>query len=115
MIRKAIAVALLLAATGASAQFAGPTSNPRAQTSTVAEVPNARPGSYVTLTGNIVAHQREDYFTFRDATGEIRVEIDEEDFRGQKVTPETRVRLTGEIETGFRGRYIDVDTVEVLN
>ena len=115
MIRKAVAVALLLAAGSASAQYTGPSSNPAAQTTTVAQVANARPGSYVTLTGNIVAHQREDYFTFRDATGDIRVEIDEKDFRGQKVTPETSVRLTGEIEIGFRGRYIDVDTVEVLN
>ena len=80
----------------------------------MAPVANARPGSYVTLTGNSVAHQREDYFTFRDSTGEIRVEIDEEDFHGRKVTPETNVRITGEIERGFAGRYIDVDTLEIL-
>lgn len=114
MIRTAIAAALLLTASAASAQFSGPSSNPRAQATTVAQVANARPGSYVTLTGHIVDHQREDYYTFRDSTGEIRVEIEDEDFRGQKVTPETQVRLTGEIDTGLRGRYIDVDTVEIL-
>ena len=114
MFRTAIAAALLLSATAASAQFSGPTANPNARATTVSQVPNARAGSYVTLTGNIVAHQREDYFTFRDSTGEIRVEIDDEDFRGQKVTPETNVRISGEIERGFAGRYIDVDTLEVL-
>lgn len=115
MIRNAIVAVALFTATAASAQFTGPSANPNAQTTTVAQVANARPGSYVTLTGNIVNHQREDYFTFRDATGDIRVEIDDEDFGGRKVAPETRVRLTGEIETGFRGRYIDVDTIEILN
>ena len=114
MIRKLVIAAALLAATAASAQFTGPTSNPRAQTTTVAQVGNARAGSYVTLTGNIIAHQREDYYTFRDATGEIRVEIEREDFAGRKITPETNVRITGEIERGFAGRYIDVDTLEVL-
>lgn len=115
MIRIAFTAALLMTATAASAQFAGPTSNPAARASTVAQVPNARAGSYVTLTGNIVAHQRDDYYTFRDATGEIRVEIEPEEFGGRKVTPETKVRITGEIERGFAGRYIEVDTLEILN
>jgi uncharacterized protein YdeI (BOF family) len=35
----------------------------------------ARLGSHVSLSGSIVAHQRENHFTFRDSSGEIRVEI----------------------------------------
>jgi uncharacterized protein YdeI (BOF family) len=35
----------------------------------------ARLGSHVSLSGKIVAHQRENQFTFRDSSGEIRVEI----------------------------------------
>jgi len=33
-------------------------------------------GTYVVLTGNIVNHLRSDYFTSRDDTGEVRVEIE---------------------------------------
>lgn len=114
MIRKLVTVAALVVATAASAQFTGPTTNTRAQPSTVAQVASARPGSYVILTGNIVERQREDYFTFRDSTGTIRVEIEDEVFAGRKVTPETNVRITGEIERGFSGRYIDADRLEIL-
>lgn len=114
MIRKAIVVAALLVAAPAVAQFTGPTTNNRAQASTVAQVANARPGSYVILTGNVIAREREDYFTFRDATGTIRVEIEDDVFAGRKVGPETNVRITGEVETSFRGRYIDADSLEIL-
>ena len=62
----------LSAAIPATAQFTGPSASGRP--STVAEARDVRLGSYVTLTGHIVNHQRSDYFTFRDDTGEIRVE-----------------------------------------
>ncbi|MDM0076322.1 NirD/YgiW/YdeI family stress tolerance protein [Variovorax sp. J2P1-59] len=95
------------------AQFEGPSAAARA--TTVAQATSsARVGSNVTLTGNIVESLREDYFTFKDATGSIRVEISPKDFRGQRVTPTTTVRITGEVERGFAGRYIDVDLLEVL-
>jgi uncharacterized protein (TIGR00156 family) len=105
-----LAFALMTAT--AAAQFTGPGATGR--TSTVAEVADARLGSYVTLTGNVVAHQREDYFTFRDATGEIRVEIGSQQWQGQKVSPETRVELLGEIERGQSGRYVWVKSLKVL-
>lgn len=97
----------------AHAQFEGPGAT--ARNTTVAQATSSsRVGSYITLTGNIVESLREDYFTFKDATGSIRVEISPKDFRGQKVTPTTTVRITGEVERGFAGRYIDVDQLEVV-
>ena len=102
-----------LTATSAHAQFTGPSVTGR--DSTAAAIANARVGSYVTLTGNIVTHLREEYFTFRDASGEVRVEIDEKLWQGRKVGPETRVRLVGEVERSIKGRYVDVKSLEVLN
>jgi uncharacterized protein (TIGR00156 family) len=99
-------------ATAAVAQFTGPSAS--ARPATVAEALDARLGSNVTLTGHIVSHQRDDYFTFRDDTGEIRVEIDRRTWGGREVTPEHRVRLAGEIERSVFRRYIDVERLEVL-
>jgi uncharacterized protein (TIGR00156 family) len=108
----ALSLSVLCVATPAIAQFTGPSAT--AQTSTVAAVGSARVGSDVTLTGNVVSHIRDEYFTFRDDTGEIRVEIENRTWQGRKVGPGDKVRITGEIERGFGGRYIDVQTLEVL-
>lgn len=98
-------------ATSVLAQFTGPES--RAPTGTVAVVRSARLGSYITLTGNIVDHQRGNYYTFRDSSGTIRVEIEPDVWGGQKIGPETKVRLVGEVGTNFAGRYVWVKSIEV--
>ena len=108
----ALSLSVLSASSTAVAQFTGPSAS--VQASTVAAVGKARIGSDVVLTGNVVGHLREEYFTFRDETGEIRVEIENSTWQGRKVGPEDKVRITGEIERGFGGRYIDVETLEVL-
>ena len=102
----------VLSASAAMAQFTGPSAS--GPPTTVSAVGNARIGSYVTLTGNIVNHQRSDYFTFRDDTGEIRVEIASGVWGGRQVGPDTRVRLLGEVDRGPAGRYVWVKTLEVL-
>ena len=102
----------VLSASAAMAQFTGPSAS--GPPTTVSAVGNARIGSYVTLTGNIVNHQCSDYFTFRDDTGEIRVEIDRRTWNGREVGPDDRVRISGEIERDWRGRYIDVERLDVL-
>lgn len=99
-------------ATSAMAQFTGP--GVAGQTQTVAQVRDARLGSYVTLTGNIVNHQREDYFTFRDASGEIRVEIGRNVWQGRKVGPENTVRILGEVDRGPAGRYVWVKSLDIV-
>jgi uncharacterized protein (TIGR00156 family) len=99
-------------ATPAFAQFTGP--DAQGAPSTVADARNARIGTYVTLEGNIIARQREDYYTFSDGTGEIRVEISQGTFAGQPVGPETRVRIVGEVDTGIAGRYVWVSSLQVI-
>lgn len=99
-------------ATPALAQFTGP--NAQGAPSTFADARNARIGSYVTLEGNIVTRLREDYYTFTDGTGEIRVEISPGTFAGQAVAPETRVRIVGEVDTGLAGRYVWVSSIQVI-
>jgi uncharacterized protein (TIGR00156 family) len=111
MFRRSFLLATLatLAAGTASAQFTGP--SVQGAPLTVAEAAGARIGSYVTLEGNLVAHLREDYYQFADATGAIRVEIPPETFAGRQVGPDTRLRLMGEVDLGFGGRYIWVKSL----
>jgi uncharacterized protein (TIGR00156 family) len=98
--------------TAAMAQFTGPNAN--AAPVTVAAAGEARLGSNITLEGNIIERQRDDYYTFRDATGDIRVEIERDVWKGRQVGPEQKVRITGEVERGWRGRYIDVDVLDLV-
>src|SRR5690606_30576204 len=83
----AIAAAVLAAsmATAALAQYTGPGSMqvPR----TVAEVlQDARDDTPVELTGYIIRQSGRERYVFKDSTGEITVEIDDEDFpRGQPI------------------------------
>lgn len=108
-------VALLrcaLRAANPSAQFTGP--GVAAPVSTVGQLNAARQGCHVSLSGNIVAHQREIDFTFRDSSGEIRVEIVPALRQGRPVGPQTKLRGVGEVDQGTAGRYVWVKSLDNL-
>jgi uncharacterized protein (TIGR00156 family) len=113
MKRFAALLLLSLFASTATAQFTGPSAT--GPETTVRQLSDVRLGSYVTVTGNIVAHQRKDYFTFRDASGEIRVEIESSVWQGRQIGPETRVTLLGEVDVSAAGRYLWVKSIQVLD
>jgi uncharacterized protein (TIGR00156 family) len=92
--------------TSASAQFVGPSSS--RYLTTVEQARTARRGQDVTLEGFVVKHLRRNYYMFRDATGEMRAEIDRHLWRNRRVTSETPVRLIGEIDRDVRELYIEV-------
>ena len=62
---------------------------------TVKSISDMRDDIPVTLEGYIVKQLGDDNYIFKDDTGEIKVEIDAEGFRGANVTPKTRVRIVG--------------------
>ena len=96
----------------ALAQFTGP--EIMGTEHTVEQISDMRLGSYVTVTGHVISHQRGAYFTFRDDTGTIRVEIEGPVWRNRLVSPDTKVRLLGEIDHGSAGRYLWVKSLEVI-
>jgi uncharacterized protein (TIGR00156 family) len=112
--KKVLAIALLFSLIGvnAMAQFTGPSA--KGQPSTVKEVYQARLGTYVTVTGRLVTHLRENYFTFRDDTGDIRVEIENSVWENRQIGPDTKVRLLAEIDHGIAGRYLWVKSLQVV-
>jgi uncharacterized protein (TIGR00156 family) len=108
-----LAIMCLMLSTTSFAQFTGPSATGRV--STVEQARNAPIDTYVSVTGNVVAHLREDYYTFRDATGEIRVEIEPTVWRGRKIGPETEVRLVAEVDRNAAGTiYLWVDSLEIV-
>lgn len=111
-------LALLLASTvaaTASAQYTGPgTRNMVART--VAEVlqqpTDDRP---VVLTGHLVQQTGDELYLFKDSTGEITVEIDDDEFpANQPIGAEQLVVIRGEVEARrLRSPRIDAEKVEL--
>jgi uncharacterized protein (TIGR00156 family) len=108
-----LAVCCLLLSATSFAQFTGPSATGRV--STVEQARNAPIDTYVTVTGNIVAHLREEYYTFRDATGEIRVEIERPVWRNRDIGPDTKVRLLAEVDRNAAGTiYLWVESLAII-
>ncbi|WP_297216477.1 NirD/YgiW/YdeI family stress tolerance protein [uncultured Desulfovibrio sp.] len=106
----------VLAAPAVTGGFQGPTAG--AGSTTVAEALKAADDAPVVLTGNIMARMvgTDDKYTFRDKTGEILVDIDDELFHGRVVTPQNTVRLSGKVDKEmFEQMKIDVKMMEILN
>jgi uncharacterized protein (TIGR00156 family) len=56
-----------------------------------------------------------DHYLFRDSTGDILVDIDDELFMGRTVTPETVIRIYGEVDNEvFERTKVDVKNMEIL-
>ena len=82
--------------------FNGPTAQLRAVT--VSQLSTLPHKSYVTLTGNITQSLGRKYYTFRDSTGEITVEIEQRAWWGVTAGPSDRVEITVEVENKGYGR-----------
>ena len=95
--------------------FQGPTGG--TENDTVAKALKAWDESPVLLTGNIVERLAgsDDKYMFRDATGQVIVDIDHELFWGKTVTPANTVRIAGEVDKEmFEATKIDVKFLEIL-
>lgn len=80
----------------------------------VNQVKEMRDDVPVIVKGNIVQRMGNEKYLFEDATGSITVEIDDDDWRGQTITPSDNVKLYGEVDAGLFKTEIDVDYVEKL-
>ena len=109
---------LLASTTLANAQFVaggfdGPSANSVAMT-TVKDAQNQRDDTMVTLQGNIVNSLGDEKYTFKDSTGEMVIEIDDEDWHGVKVVPENVVEIYGEVDRDYnKPTKIDVKSLKL--
>lgn len=103
--------------TGAPAQPAGGFEGPgviQNAPNTVKSALAAGDDTPVTLRGQIINSLGDEKYTFKDATGEIAVEIDDDDWHGVKVTPENTIEIYGEVDKEvFEPTKIDVKSFTV--
>lgn len=78
---------------------------------TVAQAKRAYDDTYVTLRGNITGKVAHEKYTFKDSTGSIRVEIDDDLWGGLTVTPKTKVTLYGKVDHDDGRVEIDVKRI----
>ncbi len=109
------ATSLSLLSAGAYAQYTGPGAT--SAVTTVAEARDQRDDQPVVLQGTLVAKIGHERYRFKDATGEIDVEIDDKDLPSdQAVSATTVVELHGEVDTHrFKPTDIDVDHVRIVS
>lgn len=83
---------------------------------TVADVlKSGKDDHMVTLTGSVVKQVGREKFLFRDASGDIRIEIDDDAMPTQPFDDKTRLEITGKAEKEFlRSMEIDVKSVKLL-
>ena len=99
-------------ATPAQAIFVGPSS---AESCTVAQAKEMRDESPVMLIGFIENHLGGEDYMFKDATGSIKVEIDQDVWQGINVTPSDKVEIKGEVDTHmYKPTDIEVESIRIV-
>ena len=98
---------------GVSANSGG-FSGPGISLGTVQQAVGMRDDAHVILRGNIVKHLGKDKYLFKDATGSVNVEIDNDKWQGQTITQDDTVELYGEVDKDWNSVEIDVDRVVKL-
>lgn len=78
--------------------FEGPVSGSMAET--VEKARSLPDGARVILTGSVISRVagEKDEYVFKDATGEIPVKISAKKFRDMKITPQSKVRVSGKLD-----------------
>ena len=71
--------------------------------------------SYVKVEGSIIKKLSSDKYLFKDSTGTMTVEIDNEKWGNMDVSEKDKLELTGEIERKSNSIHLDVDTFKKLN
>jgi uncharacterized protein (TIGR00156 family) len=113
MTRKLLVILLAVAfSESVSAEFVG--ENSSSTTTSIQSIENLRDDEHVILEGHIVKKIRSEHYIFKNETGEIEIEIDDEDFRGLKVAPETKIRISGEVDKDRNTTTIDVEHLEIV-
>ena len=117
MKKRSLATIFVLATVAASGAFAkGAFQDPHAQQAQHAQYHHKgefKHGGFIN--GNQTVRQvGKDDFIFKDASGELQVEIDRKAWRGQDISPSDEVKLYGEVDKSWDKMEVDIDRVEKI-
>ena len=122
--KKLLVLTALLAISGSSFADSDNNRHPRSggfvdgqpsAVTTVQQALKARDDTPVTLTGYIVSRigNDDDEFIFRDNTGEIKLDVEDQAWKGQNVGPKDKITISGQVDTnGLRKSEIDVYDIQ---
>ena len=112
----ALALILGLSSNAMAQNSAGGYTGPSdVKTVSVAEALKLSDNSAVELAGKLEKSLGDEKYLFRDESGTVKVDIDNEDFRGVTVNENDVVRLRGEVDKELlEETTIDVDMVEKI-
>jgi len=79
---------------------------------TVQQVAKIKDETGVTLTGQITKHIKSDHYEFKDATGSISLEMDDDIWRASGLKVGDHVRVVGEVDT-HRYKPTDIEVVKI--
>ncbi len=81
----------------------------------MADARTYRDDAWVVLEGNIIRQVGHELYEFRDSSGSVYVDIDDKRWMGQTVSPESKVRIEGEVEKDWNSLEIDVKNLQLVN
>lgn len=79
---------------------------------TVSQVAQLSDEIGVTLTGQITKHLHSDHYEFKDRTGTISIEVDDDIWRKAGLKVGDHVRLVGEVDT-HRYKPTDIEVIKI--
>jgi conserved hypothetical protein TIGR00156 len=115
---------LYAANTNTAGGFSGPTATqtqnggflgPNSSAMTVERAKSMSDDTWVTLRGTIVERISNDQYLFKDATGNVNVEIDHKRWNGVTVTPNDTVEIQGKVDKDWNSVEIDVKQINKVN
>lgn len=71
----------------------------------------AADNDFVMIEGNIVQQVGKDDFIFKDATGEVEIEVSKHAWQGQTITPNDKVEIRGKVEKEWGKTEVDVKQI----
>jgi uncharacterized protein (TIGR00156 family) len=83
--------------------------------STVAQAAELSEDAPVKLVGYVVKALGDEKYEFKDDTGTLVVEIDDDDWHGVEAGPTDRVEIAGEIDREWRETGVEVDRIRLAN
>lgn len=101
------------ASAGFQPQNAGGFKGPGLSTISVADALKLSDDTAVVLEGQIEKSLGKEQYVFKDASGSVTIEIDDDDWRGLNVTPKDTIVIKGEVEKDMFETEIDVDSIEL--